>query len=128
VNKQLYEDLQEFVDKVKWDVFPEQNAIRFSISMPEDCIFSDKQDRLNQEALSSFLKDCIDPALTEIFREYNNKELTEELLIDIRSCIDRKDAERISDGKLSFKDEIRSRLGLLPDLSKFIAGTIEINV
>lgn len=129
MNKQLYEDLQEFVNRIKWDIIPERcGRLAFSVSCPKKGVFSDDQNRIIFEAMNSFLHEVINPILNNTLPQFKNTEITERTAAEIRGYICRLEAERIHDGQLSFKDEIRSRLGLSPDPGMFLIGTYKIDI
>ena len=129
MKKELYDKLQKLVDGIEWDVrvsnpfkhkgYINNNNLSFVLDIPSLDSFINSEKLMIEKKLQDFLTDYARPILSEVLDVFISNEISECLALQIKSFIKKYEGKIINDGGRSIKDEIRFRLGLMPDFSNF---------
>lgn len=126
MNKETFDRLNLFVSLIRWDFVPNGNALEMTFSFPYYITFDDIQTRLINEAVQEWHKETIRPVISRLYDEFNGKVINQELVELAHSRVKYIDQLMESSKKgLTIKDQLRKRLGLLPDVNNF---KIDINL
>lgn len=112
--------LDSICDRITFGIIRVGNReLRFDVLFPED--FDGIDGKLKSDlidAVSSFLKDIMEPIGETILNKFRGHTISKDLVSSIEYFIKEEEKRIVHNGGKNFINEIKSRLGLLPSVEK----------
>ena len=119
IGKDLYHNLIMLIEVIEWDIRPDVDGkLTFWLDVPSISRFDEIQQNEIEKALEEFLTDYAKPMLEEALKEYEGTAVNENFPKLIKGYIFGCELVKIHEGERSIKDEIRHKLGLLPNFER----------
>lgn len=119
MNKDTHERLNLFVSLIRTDFQIRNRILEMTFSFPNYIVFSHVQTLLINEAVQEWHDETIIPLLARLFDEFGDMLINKHLIKLAFKRVLEIDQIIINSGGKSIKDQLRNKLGLLPDISNF---------